>query len=330
LLLLKHRDELVIFNNLQFDVPITVMLFSLEEERKIRALAQIYSCLRKIGDDLIIDARADSISFRALNETQSALPVIQVHKYFFDQYQYSHNQVQLAYQLPVQWVIGALRCNSHLVAVNFSIHAETRTLTITLFDSVQIKHEWTLYLEQVAIMNAVFDMSETVATLHGRIDLFHGTEAAFKRNENILFSLRRRAREKWCVIMSQSECNDMSDRSCTFTIQSNDNCDITISDDHDELSLSFSRRDFCVGLAIAAVLAQRAAVHCIGPGSPVMMKASMPNSMQFQMAIATAIADDEDGQKGEPQEEPLLTIPDREDRRTATAQRTFATKRPAS
>jgi hypothetical protein len=52
------------------------MLFRLEGERKIRALVQIYSCLRKIGDDLMIDARADSISFCVLNETQSALPVL--------------------------------------------------------------------------------------------------------------------------------------------------------------------------------------------------------------------------------------------------------------
>jgi hypothetical protein len=62
----------------------------------------MFSGLRKIGDDLIFEGRADSISFRSLNQTQSALPVIQILKPFFDEYRYTHTHNHLAYQLPSQ------------------------------------------------------------------------------------------------------------------------------------------------------------------------------------------------------------------------------------
>jgi hypothetical protein len=196
-------------------------------------------------------------------------------------------------------------------------------MTITLFDAVQIKHEWCLYLEETSILNAVFDMSEVVATVQGRVDVFHVTEHAFKRNERIEFVLRRRGRDRSCVLSSTEKDVNRAGL-CTFTIQSNDNCDITFCDDRDEVSLSLSRSDFCVGLTISTVLSQRITIHCIGPGYPVMMKASMPNSMQFQMVIATGIGEEETTQKEELENEPLLTMPDREDRRTLWSYRTFA------
>jgi hypothetical protein len=299
------------------------MMVKLDDERKLRALLQVFSGLRKIGDDLIFEGRADSISFRSLNETHSALPVIQILKPFFDEYRYTHVHTHLAYQLPSQWVITALRCTSHPTTTMFAISVDTNTMTITLFDAAQIKHEWCLYLEETSILNAVFEMSEVVATVQGRVDVFHETEHAFKRNERIEFTLRRRGRELSCIL-SSPEMDEKEPRLCTFTIQSNDNCDITFCDDRDEVSLSLSRSDFCVGLTISTVLSQRITVHCIGPGYPVMMKASMPNSMQFQMAIATGIGEEESPEKEELENEPLITRPDREDRRTVSSHRTFA------
>jgi hypothetical protein len=301
------------------------MLAKLDDERKVRALTQLFSCLRKISDDLIIEARADSISFRALNETQSALPVIQVNSSFFEEYHYTHRQAQLAYQLPCQSVVSAMRSHSHSNEVTLSISTERRVLTITVFDRVQIKHEWSLYLERTSIMNAVFDMADVTGTLLGRVDSFSGTEAAFKRNENIVFALKRRGREKSCVLTTTDE-KDTSARLCTITISANDNCEISLSEGRDEVSLSFSRRDFCVGLAIATVLAQRVTFHCIGAGYPVMMRASMPNAMQFQMAMASAVAEADPPPKAQADDEPLLTMPEREDRRTAAGTRTFASE----
>jgi hypothetical protein len=295
----------------------------IEEERKLRTLLQLFSSLRKIGDDLIIEARPDSISFRALNETQSALPVIQVASAFFEEYRYAHGGPQLAHQLPAQWIIAALKCNAHPMAVVLAIGSDI--LTVTVFDVTQIRHEWSLYLERASIMNAVFERGDVVASLHGRVDLFQETDAAFRRNGNICFALRRRGREKTCVL---SSLDDTDGRVCTIRIQSNDVCDISFSEGTDTVCLSFSRSDFCVGIAMATVLAQRVTLQCIGPGYPVMMKASMPNSMQFQMAIATAIAEEENAAKADTNEEPMLTMPEREDRRSPTVHpnRTFASR----
>jgi hypothetical protein len=299
------------------------MFAKVDDERKLRALLQVFSGLRKIGDDLIFEARADSISFRSLNETHSALPVVQILRPFFDEYRYTNTHAHMAYQLPSQWAIAALRCTSHPTTTTFAISVDTNTLTITVCDAAQIKHEWCLYLEETSILNAVFDMSDVVATIQGRVDIFHETENAFKRSERIEFVLRRRGRERSCLL-SLPETDDKDARCCTFTIQSNDNCDITFYDERDNVSLSLARSDFCVGLTIATVLSQRITLHCIGAGYPVMMKASTPNSMQFQMAIATAIGEEEGPEKEDLENEPLVTMPDREDRRTASSHRTFA------
>jgi hypothetical protein len=74
-------------------------------------------------------------------------------------------------------------------------------------------------------MNAVFSMADVVATIHSRVDLFNGTEDVFKRNENLVFSLRRRLQQRCCDMTSA----DQDDRTCTVTMDSSDNCEINFS-----------------------------------------------------------------------------------------------------
>jgi hypothetical protein len=52
----------------------------------------------------------------------------------------------------------------------------------------------------------------------------------------------------------------------------------------------------------------------------------MANSVQFQMAIATASVDDDQPSKEEQDNEPMLTMPDREERHIASGNRNFASR----
>jgi hypothetical protein len=88
--------------------------------------------------------------------------------------------------------------------------------------------------------------------------------------------------------------------SLTISIKKGEKCKAAMSEGIGRMAVSFSLMDFSMTVRIGQILNQRLSMHLEGPGHPVVIKASMPNQIQFEMPLATAI--DEDARDEEEQQ----------------------------
>jgi hypothetical protein len=264
------------------DVEIREMRLELVDNQKIRCFANVSSSLRKIDANLIMECRADSFSLRALNETQSALPIIQFKASFFEEYCYTSNQTFLAYKLTGQWLIQALRSVIRPRSVKLSLNSNERELVVNVTDHYGIKHIWSLFLEETSVLKAAFDDDAVSATVQFRYDIFNSIPVAFKGHENIIIKIAQNDPLIFTVTENEEGLDSM------FSLQKTNLWQATFQDHQADVQISVSLADFAVGIGICSIISQNILLSAIGSGYPIIIRAQLPNSVSFQMAMATS------------------------------------------
>ncbi|OHT11457.1 hypothetical protein TRFO_19096 [Tritrichomonas foetus] len=273
------------------------MLAKLADGMKIRCFCRLVNSFCKGKSDLIMVCWADSISFRTINDTQSALPILLIKENFFDEYEFTHNENKFTAEIPVSYIKYALKYALFPSSIIININSENSTLTIEMVDYYEISHKWVFALNETIVYNAVYDMTEVTGSLTCRWDIFDGMDKAFKGNEMVTLHFNKKNKRHPIVFHTQ-ELFYKDKVSCILRLESSENCDLKASD---EMKITFSLSDFIFAIKICSVLSQKANIYCIGPGSPLIIKADMPNNISFEMALGTSR--DEEEEDNENQEE---------------------------
>lgn len=104
----------------------------------------------------------------------------------------------------------------------------------------------------------------------------------------------------------------------TLSIDRNSFCEVMFDEDTEHTSVIVSKHDFAVGIYLSTILSQRLEIKLIGSGSPVLIRAEMPNNAILQMALATLDDDTMDieqpvdpncMQSKATDDEPVITVP---------------------
>ena len=258
------------------------MLFEVSTDAKIHCLTSVMSALSRVGSDLVIDARPKYVTLRALNSTQSALPVLQMSASYFDRYEYLTGSSQLACQVEARWVVAALRTPPRGVAVTFRIDDENQKLTVTCKTTLDVERTWVFFFTKATVYNAVVDSGAVAVTVRFRCDVLD-TRHMFRGVESLMLACRKSQTKRLVITSPEMDGTVLS----TLAINHTDLCDVAFSEDAEEVALTLNCQDFQIGIALASVLSQRAQLELIGPGSPALIRAKIANVVTLQMALAT-------------------------------------------
>jgi hypothetical protein len=124
--------------------------------------------------------------------------------------------------------------------------------------------------------------------IHCRYDVFDGLSEAFRGNHNVFVEITKK--DGSMVFSSTRDEDDVL--SSTLSIKKSERCETQISHEIDELRVSLSLGDFIVAVKIVKILNQRMSIYLVGPGFPVIIKSALPNQVQFEMPLATALDQD--------------------------------------
>lgn len=329
------------------------------DQMSIRILQQVFSALKKISNDVIIVVGEDFFSIRALNSTKSALPVITFKSSFFRSFQFDSsygNKIdgqQIVAQIQANAVTTAFKnaqtpsllilrlkvaqdnnLNDQLsdnendfdekenTKKNSSIY--DKTFIMSLVDKYSIMHTWEFPLSDAQVLNAMFDLNDTIAEVKCRFDILEGLSDAFKNTNTIFLELNNSNTgnnnnsnnsvnnpkkgallfKSSPILITSDDANNNNNNnnndgalSTALSIFKSERCEV-INYQNDKGSsiaqVAFSLFEFLVGLKIARNLNQYVTLHIIGPGQPLIMIASMPN-VEFKMPLAT-INDENDNE----------------------------------
>ena len=270
----------------------------------IRCLQKIITSLRKIGEELIINATSDYLSIRTINSTRSALPDVTFNREFFSQYIYTSSEESLCFQVSINGPITAFKNANNASYLSLIINPETNKFLMGLNDKYGIVHEWEFFLNDTQLLSAVYDINESTISISCRNDIFKGVGEAFKNKQKIFMQIQK---EPHTCLVFKSFIDKETILSSKMTITTSEKCEIDFLDDIDDFLISFSLPDFLVGLKIAYNLSQRLTISMINPGFPLILKAEMANAATFEMPLATATNEpkEETTDQEVPQETPI-------------------------
>lgn len=251
----------------------------------IRCLQKIITSLRKIGEEMIINATPDSLSIRTINTTRSALPDVTFNREFFSEYVYTSTEECLCFQVSINGPITAFKNANNATSLSLIINPETSKFFMGLNDKYGIVHEWEFFLNDTQLLSAVYDINESTILINCRNDIFKGVGEAFKSKQNIFMEIQK---EPHTCLVFKSFIDTETILSSKMTITTSEKCDIQFLESCDNFLISFSLPDFLVGLKIAYNLSQKLSISMIEPGYPLILKAEMSSLAVFEMPLATA------------------------------------------
>lgn len=300
------------------------MIAKLTDGMKIRCFQNIIRTLCRVGSNFVIVAWNDSISIRSINEYQSALPIIQFKSSFFDEFKFIYAESQLSFEVPSNAFKYSLVSNQPMmppekIILTADNNATDKKLkfTINVFDYFEINHYWEFdILENASILKAIIDESNISSTLTCRCDIFEGMDRMFSRNSMVTLHIintrskncKLKKEKRYPIMFTTEKLNYNDCISSILRFEVNDKLTIDINREifdkqcdlnDNTIKLTFSLLDFLIGVKIASILSQKVTISSSSPGSPLVIKASMPNSISFEMTIATCL----DGQSTDSDDE---------------------------
>lgn len=330
----------------------------ISDQNSIRILQQAFSALKKISNDVIIVVGEDFFSIRALNSTKSALPVVTFKSSFFRSFQFDssvNHDGQIVAQIQANCVTTAIKNaqNPNLLILSLKVATNSattnnqlsdddidfnekgstkknssiydKTFIMSLVDKYSIMHKWEFPLSDAQVLNAMFDLNDTIAEVKCRFDILEGLSDAFKSINTIFLEINNNTGNinnsnnsvnnpkrgallfKSSPVIVSSDTSNNTDVSLTSTLSifKSERCEV-INYQNDKGSnvaqVAFSLFEFLVGLKIAKYLNQYVTLHIIGPGQPLIMIASMP-SVEFKMPLATINDENENEDEDENENE---------------------------
>lgn len=283
------------------------MEFSLKDPQAIRCLYQAFGQLKKIGKELMIDASKKEVTFRSLNVTKSALPIVKFSAEYFETYSYYHDDPQVKCQLSFVCVMNAMKSMRHMVEMKFKIIPFRSILEITATDANEFEYTASFYTEDTVIVSAVYDVNDVVATIQCRFDIFSNLFKQHKMDDNALITICKRGSGR--VLIVSTNLNDKLEYLTRLIVKKNGNCEVEYFKSIDDTSVSVSLTDFKVAVNIAGLFEQKIDMHLIGPGHPLIIKSERPGTAQFEMALATSIDEDKDSDDSFDSQSTTVTVP---------------------
>jgi len=257
----------------------------IKDSKKIKLLLQVLVSLRKIGEDLKFEITDDFITLRTLNSTTSALPVITLKQPFFTHYRYFHSDEQILFQVPVQYVIAALRSVTNAESLSFKVEETPPKLSIGLKDRDGISHTWEVFTSDATVICAVYKIESAPVFVECRCDVFDGMASAFKGNENIFLEVKRLESQQTGMQISSAVESNLA---TSLSISNSDHMISRFKDESSQIRLKFSLADFIVAIKLSSILSQKMEIYLLEPGYPVVIKSTMHDQMSFEIALATA------------------------------------------
>jgi hypothetical protein len=277
---------------------------NLVDPLQIRTLQLIIGALRRIGDDIYIEATGEEFCLRSLNSTRSALPVVAFKPDFFHDYIYKCRDPSLVCQIPGPALITAFKLVTQPTSLTMAIVNSTNTFQLTLVDRFGIRHEWELCLGEAVVLHALYDLDSAAVQIHCRSDVFTGLSEAFRGSSTVTLEIV--PRDSTGAITFRTSIGDQSSLSSTLSIRRSDRCQTQILNDCEKVMVSFNLSDFMVGIKIGKILNQRISMYVTAPGHPVVIKTALQGQIHFEMPLATN-ADSETDEAEEGEGEPDLT-----------------------
>ncbi|OHT16862.1 hypothetical protein TRFO_41507 [Tritrichomonas foetus] len=266
------------------------MEIEVNEPQALIKFRSLFIYLRKIGDDIIIVVDQNSISFRALNSTRSALPKIIFRDSFFRIFKYITDEENIVLQIPASSLILTYKNVTSPLSFTLKVdEGSLQTLRVIFRDKYSIFHKWEFSSCSTTLLNAVFDLDDTVAQVKCRFDVFEGISEAFKKINSIFLNINKKDKiESINFMTSDKKFKETNGGlNSTLTIHKSERCETILADNINEIQISFSLQDFITGIKISKLFSQYFTMHILGPGQPIILKASSTNIVSFEMPLAT-------------------------------------------
>lgn len=276
--------------------PNIFMEFEIADQNSIHTLQVTFSSLRRINEDIILNASSNEISLRSVNDSRSALPIIIFHTQFFKIFNFNSSLEKIIISIPASSIIMAFKKALSPTLLKMHINdADRHILYLTLVDKFGISHNWEFPASETSSLSAVVDLNDIKFQLKCRYDVFNGLSDVFKNESTIILDIKNGIKAPNTLnFRTNFRNNDENSLSSTLTIFKCEKCDTVYSDDIKEMQISFFLRDFLVGIKLAALFAHYIFLYVIGPGQPIVIKSGYQNIFEFEMPLATTSIDDND------------------------------------
>ncbi|KAK8894163.1 hypothetical protein M9Y10_022596 [Tritrichomonas musculus] len=271
------------------------MEFEIDDPNSIHILHVAFKSLRKINEDIIMTISSDSISFRSVNSSRSALPIINFHPNFFKIFNFNTIRERIIISIPASSIIMSFSKALCPTNLKMSIKdCDIHLLLLTLVDKFGIAHNWEFPSSETSLISAVVNLDETIFQIKCRNDVFNGISDVFKSDNTIILDIKNGEKNSHTLNFKSNLQNGDISLSSTLTLYKCEKCDTIYSDDIKEMQISFFLHDFIVGIKLAGLFAQFLYLYIIGPGQPVVIKSSSTNLFEFEMPLATTSIDKEE------------------------------------
>jgi hypothetical protein len=287
------------------------MFCTITDREVMGCFEKVVSALWKVSDDAIFTVTRHLLSVRALNPTQTQLPIITFSRDCFVDYQYSLRDERLVVRV-IARDLGRIS-KRVAAATSLTLHFDTEQslFRMEMVNRYLICYTSELFMSQSEAFDAVTHIESPAAMITVDIEQLTPLKKLFKNRETITATVE--GVDDRAEISFGTASEEAGMKFTKMTIRKSYVCDITATH---PVSLQFSFTDFVSALRIASAVGTRVEILASEPGAALVVRASN-GPIDFHCALATRQENEPSDAEYHP--EPIATKSDDEMQHTQVA-----------
>ncbi|OHT05456.1 hypothetical protein TRFO_26803 [Tritrichomonas foetus] len=252
----------------------------------IKTFFECFSALRKVSEEIIFCATNSFLSVRALNNSQTSLPILTFKDSFFGEYNYETDEPKLCFQIIGKFIVflKKMSCPTSIIMtfdpIEWKVYFE-------LIDRLGIFHKYEFFASEAQVYDAV----------HGKIHLLSAsivTEELYTIRESFkcpyIILSHQMTKDDIPIISIESYNSDDSSKISKCTLAHSRICNIKTNN---ECKVAVSMQDFITCVKIAKAVDQQLEIFASEPGNAfIVIAKNHSHSLKLDASLATLNNDD--------------------------------------
>lgn len=261
---------------------------ALYNSKHIKSFFDCLTAIRKVSNDFIFCCTSTFLSVRALNYSQTSLPVLIFKESFFNEYMYSSTKNDISFQMDGQCIKFLKKISMPTsFKIIFDPETENPKVSFELIDKYEIIHLFEFFTTEASVFDAV-QTNEALLSATISVDELYDMRNAFKC-PYIILSYSIDEFEIPSIIFESFNSDDSAKQSF-YTLKHSPFCNIKTNN---ECRIIISYTDFISIIKIAHVTGDHVEIIAGEPGKALTIRASNgASSLKLEASLATLASDD--------------------------------------
>ena len=156
------------------------MIATLINKNHIKSFFETLTAIRKVSNDIIFCCTPSFLSVRALNTSQTSLPVLIFKESFFGDYEYTSEKDSISFQIDGQCIKYMKRVSvPSPITISFNPADQNSKVYFELIDQFEIMHKFEFFTSETSVFDAV-QSNEQLLTATIDVEQLYSMKSSFK------------------------------------------------------------------------------------------------------------------------------------------------------